>query len=1213
MDLVLLNASDGSRINEVGSGSRISNLDLPQFTLQAIPGSQVEGQVGSVEFTINDNKTIVRDAPFTLTNSTEGVNAFEPAELAAGTYSATVKFFIGDNADGQVLSSETITFDVVGDPSVNAGGEAPKGQDLTEDDRSEFNTQGEAEAEAETEAEAEVNDQIAGGATASGAVASAFGANAVSQTLASGSVSLGNISGDFIYTVQPSDSEGPSGSGSRPVGGDGPLSGGGNVSNTVTIISAEAEAEAETEAEAEAEVGDGVASAVAGISSAVGAVGTDVFKTSTTSETAALETATAVSGGSSTSTSVDDVSYDASLRVPFGPGVPDQAEGMPAAEENTGPSSAELQAGIPDENATQLDTEVEVEIEAEAEAETETGEGVAAAAVAGGTGVAVAGNFASADSSTSVGTATSTSEVTGEISGLLNLTDGFLAPELLQGGQPKFGPTATVLNFDNNTSRPIGETPPADTIPATDTTSDVITGTGLFEAEAEAESEVEVEIDVDNGAAAVAVVATGGAGATAINSSTLSSSSTAGVAATLDSEMLLQRANDIVESTSFRAADGTPISEPGTVAEAEAEVEANAVVNLSAPAIFVRSDGDGLGDAVSASGVSVGGILTGRTAEVSTGVNEISMRDAVESTTTRPRENVEGEAGVIALPTGNLEVENEAEAEAEAEAEVGFNSAAAGAGANAVAAQNAFVGSTANATTATSTSVSVRENGEQVFDDFDRPGPEPLGDTGNIVLPSTSLGGILFEVETEAEAEAEVGFNAGATAAAAGAAGYEGISAVIDQSATINSAASAAAAGAYTEIAISAPEEGMAGFVTASARAWDPEGRGVSVAVAVAGMPSMNGADNEAEREAEGRFEAFVEVSIYTEAYSVDMLSLMFDAVAMEGGEAEDGEPEGFDSRLESESEVEAEAEAEAGYGVAAASAATAVAGFGGVAVADTETATGAFSDAFIGELLQGTESSDELVGSAGVDILIGGGGSDNLSGGDLSDRIDGGSGNDNISGDAGFDVLFGGSGDDTINGGDGNDRIVGGIGENMLSGGNGNDNVFGGAEADMLVGGDGNDNLRGGKGNDMFIGGLGADTLVGGEGEDVLSGGAQSDLIFGGDAFDFVNGGFGSDRINGGNGGDTFFHAGVAGHGSDWIQDFDSSEGDKLFFGLAGDADDFQVNFGNKGAAGTASVDEAFIIYQETGQVLFALVDGADQNSIMMSTASGETFDLLA
>ena len=230
-------------------------------------------------------------------------------------------------------------------------------------------------------------------------------------------------------------------------------------------------------------------------------------------------------------------------------------------------------------------------------------------------------------------------------------------------------------------------------------------------------------------------------------------------------------------------------------------------------------------------------------------------------------------------------------------------------------------------------------------------------------------------------------------------------------------------------------------------------------------------------------------------------------------------------------------------------------------------------------------------------------------------------SGGETITGTAGPDSLTGGDGNDTINGGDGLDTLVGGAGDDSLTGGTSTadlrDLLFGGDGDDTLDGGHGNDELRGDAGNDILRGGFGVDNLFGGTGDDNINGAAFSDLVFGGAGNDTVNGGFGFDRINGGDGADTFFHLGVPDHGSDWIQDFSHAEGDVLFFGQAGaTADDFQVNFGVTGAAGSADVDEAFVVYTggDAPLIVWALVDGAGQTSLNLQIAGADgTFDLLA
>ena len=221
------------------------------------------------------------------------------------------------------------------------------------------------------------------------------------------------------------------------------------------------------------------------------------------------------------------------------------------------------------------------------------------------------------------------------------------------------------------------------------------------------------------------------------------------------------------------------------------------------------------------------------------------------------------------------------------------------------------------------------------------------------------------------------------------------------------------------------------------------------------------------------------------------------------------------------------------------------------------------------------------------------------------------------IDGTAGADVLLGGAGDDTLRGFDGRDVLAGGDGNDLLLGGatgaDLRDVIYGGRGDDTIDGGAGNDELRGDAGNDRMAGGAGADTVIGGAGNDVITGSNFGDVLFGGDGFDFLNGGFGNDRLNGGAGGDRFFHVGAAGHGSDFVQDFDAREGDVLVYGGAGaDRSDFQVNMAGMANAGAAGVAEAFVIFRPTGQILWALIDGDGQESIDIRIG-GQEFDLLA
>ncbi|MCV2891401.1 CHRD domain-containing protein [Ruegeria aquimaris] len=247
--------------------------------------------------------------------------------------------------------------------------------------------------------------------------------------------------------------------------------------------------------------------------------------------------------------------------------------------------------------------------------------------------------------------------------------------------------------------------------------------------------------------------------------------------------------------------------------------------------------------------------------------------------------------------------------------------------------------------------------------------------------------------------------------------------------------------------------------------------------------------------------------------------------------------------------------------------------------------------------------SGVNLTGTPGPDVLIGIAGDDTILGLD---------GNDRLIGDTGNDSLDGGLGADTLNGGDGDDTIIGGPGADDLR-----DIVYAGEGNDSVDAGAGNDLVYGQGGNDTIAGGFGVDEIQGQDGDDVITGSAFSDLVFGGAGNDFVNGGFGHDRINGGSGADKFFHVGVEGHGSDWVQDYSATEGDVLLFGNASATrDQFQVNFNHTASAegeraGDDAVQEAFVIYRPTGQIMWALVDGQGQSSINLQIGS-EVFDLL-
>jgi Ca2+-binding RTX toxin-like protein len=304
-------------------------------------------------------------------------------------------------------------------------------------------------------------------------------------------------------------------------------------------------------------------------------------------------------------------------------------------------------------------------------------------------------------------------------------------------------------------------------------------------------------------------------------------------------------------------------------------------------------------------------------------------------------------------------------------------------------------------------------------------------------------------------------------------------------------------------------------------------------------------------------------------------------------------------------------------------------------------------SDTVSGTLdeLRATDFADSIIGSTGADTFVLRAGNDTLDGAEGVDLLrfdqaeigalavnlgtnsatgtwDGSafahslSGIEQILGSDGHDHLIGDGSDNTLWGGDGQDTLVGGVGNDILIGGSSatdlRDVIYAGDGNDSLEGGAGNDELRGDNGNDTLLGGDGTDSVIGGEGHDQLSGQALSDMLYGGGGDDFINGGYGHDRLNGGAGADRFYHLGVLGHGSDWIQDYTAADGDVLVYGGSVASSDFQVNYSETTGAGAVGVAEAFVIYRPTGQILWALVDGSEQTSINL-LLDGVQYDLLA
>ncbi|UWQ19653.1 calcium-binding protein [Jannaschia sp. M317] len=275
----------------------------------------------------------------------------------------------------------------------------------------------------------------------------------------------------------------------------------------------------------------------------------------------------------------------------------------------------------------------------------------------------------------------------------------------------------------------------------------------------------------------------------------------------------------------------------------------------------------------------------------------------------------------------------------------------------------------------------------------------------------------------------------------------------------------------------------------------------------------------------------------------------------------------------------------------------------------------------------------DTIIGSAQDDAILGGAGNDDISGEAGADRIDGEGGDDILRGGEGDDLLLGKAGQDRLIGDAGADTLVGGDGRDLLNGGAGADMIYGwdmdgtrngafsdlsdtilGMEgADTIDAGAGNDLIWGGTEDDFIFAGAGADRAAGQDGNDTINGGSGSDLLFGGAGNDTLDGGQGFDRLNGGDGADHFVHVSRFPGGSDWVQDYDAAQGDRLVTTRDGVmADWYQVNIASTANAGADDVDEAFVIFRPTGQIVWALVDGAGLTEINLQIGD-QVFDLLA
>ncbi len=206
-----------------------------------------------------------------------------------------------------------------------------------------------------------------------------------------------------------------------------------------------------------------------------------------------------------------------------------------------------------------------------------------------------------------------------------------------------------------------------------------------------------------------------------------------------------------------------------------------------------------------------------------------------------------------------------------------------------------------------------------------------------------------------------------------------------------------------------------------------------------------------------------------------------------------------------------------------------------------------------------GNIENNIIVGNAGNNVLEGGLGNDVLVGGGGNDVLDGGAGNDTMQGGTGDDTYVQDSLSDKIieNPGEGNDTVETEF--NVVSLGSNIENatlldtapVGGGVP--LYANGDGNANT--------LIGNAQDNTLTGLAGDDVLIGNSGNDTLLGGTGDDTLAGDSGTNIMTGGSGADTFVmsDAGIA-----QINDFHTSEGDRLYIGNILNPDFYQPGISN-------------------------------------------------
>ncbi len=222
------------------------------------------------------------------------------------------------------------------------------------------------------------------------------------------------------------------------------------------------------------------------------------------------------------------------------------------------------------------------------------------------------------------------------------------------------------------------------------------------------------------------------------------------------------------------------------------------------------------------------------------------------------------------------------------------------------------------------------------------------------------------------------------------------------------------------------------------------------------------------------------------------------------------------------------------------------------------------------------------------------GDGDDRIVGTFARDVIHAGAGNDTVSGEGGNDDLYGEDGDDTLSGGAGDDYIDGGLGADTIYGQGGINTIHGRAGNDTIVGGDDRDVIYGEEDIDNITGQAGNDEAHGGSADDTVFGGTGDDSLFGDAGNDILNGEDGNDFIDGGSGMDEI--KGEA--GIDTLNG--GSEDDTIYGGSEDDTingnDGNDVLYGGPGNDTISGGNNDDRVYGEDGNDIIHGDDGQDE-----------------